>query len=221
MSKSAVILAIDTTSEFGSLAVRRGGVTAAELHLLHSTDGFGPQIIPAIEELLAKAKVRLAEIDCFAAANGPGSFTGVRVGLATAKGLAEALHKPAAGISNLRAFSLFGSRALRAVALDARRGHVYGAVYDAGGRATVAETVADWSEWVETVPAGAEFIGLEDGPCRSAGVEFTIASPWLASAVAQCAEMDDAEGWGDPVAIDANYVRRADAEMSWKDDRLR
>ena len=72
--------------------------------------------------------MRLEEIDCFAAASGPGSFTGVRVGLAAVKGLAEALGKPAVGISNLRALSLFGKAALRAVVLDARRGEVYGAV---------------------------------------------------------------------------------------------
>jgi tRNA threonylcarbamoyladenosine biosynthesis protein TsaB len=216
MSDAAVILAVDTTSEFGSVAVRRWHETAAEVHL-HSTDGFGPFIIQAIEEVLAKANIRLAEIDCFAAASGPGSFTGVRVGLASVKGLAEVLHKPAAGISNLRVLSLFGSAPLRAVALDARRGQIYGGVYDAEARIVAAETVANWDEWVKGVPHGAEFVGLENGPCQTAGVGFTVGPRWLAAAVALCAEKDGPAGWSDPVAIDANYVRRSDAQMFWKD----
>jgi tRNA threonylcarbamoyladenosine biosynthesis protein TsaB len=205
MSNAPLILAVDTTSEFASVAVRRRHATVAEVHL-RSTDGFGHLIMQAIEEALAQAAVRLEEVDCFAAASGPGSFTGVRVGLAAVKGLAEALHKPAAGISNLRALSLFGSAPLRAVALDARRGQIYGAVYDSDARLVSAETVAIWDEWRKTVPDGAEFVGLEASVPR-----------WLAAAVAECAEMDGPAGWSDPVAIDANYVRRSDAEMFWKD----
>ncbi len=72
-------------------------------------------------------------VDCFAAASGPGSFTGVRVGLACVKGLAEALGKPAVAVSNLRAIASFGTAPWRAVVLDARRGEIYGAVYDAAG----------------------------------------------------------------------------------------
>jgi tRNA threonylcarbamoyladenosine biosynthesis protein TsaB len=208
MSELPVILAVDTTSEFGSLAVRRAHETVAEVQL-HSPDGFGHLIIQAIEEVLRSANTRLTEIECFAAASGPGSFTGVRVGLSAVKGLAEALHKPVAAISNLRALSLFGRAPLRAVALDARRGQVYGAVYDAHARVVVAETVAVWDEWVKTVPAGAEFIGFGDG--------FTSAPRWLAAAVAECAEMDGKAGWSDPVAVDANYVRKSDAELFWKD----
>ena len=113
-SSPVTILALDTTSEFGSLAVRANGETVAEL-ALHSSEGFAHLIFPAIEQLLTEAGVRLAEIDCFAAASGPGSFTGVRVGLSAVKGLAEAMGKPAAGVSNLRALSSFGNLPLRAV----------------------------------------------------------------------------------------------------------
>ncbi len=101
------ILAIDTTSEFGSLAVRRDGILGHEL-FLDSRDGFGHLLFPAIDEVLARAGLLLRDVDCFAGATGPGAFTGVRVDLASVKGLAEALGKPAAGISNLRALSTFG-----------------------------------------------------------------------------------------------------------------
>ena len=216
MSDGPIILAIDTTSQYGSLVVRRGLETVAELHL-QSADGFGHLILQATEAVLAKAKTNLEEVDCFAAASGPGSFTGVRVGLSTIKGLAEALHKPAEAISNLRALSLAGHAPLRAVALDARRGQVYGAVYDARAKIVVEEMVATWDEWFKTVPVGAEFMGLEDGPCQAAGLAFTVGPRWLAPAIAECAARDGGPAWTDPVAIDANYVRRSDAELFWKD----
>jgi tRNA threonylcarbamoyladenosine biosynthesis protein TsaB len=125
------ILALDTTSEFGSLAVRSEGRTIAEL-TLQSHEGFAHLIFPAIENVLTQAGVGLEEIDCFAAASGPGSFTGVRVGLSAVKGLAEASGKKAIGVSNLRALATFGNLPLRAVVLDARRGEVYAAVYNSG-----------------------------------------------------------------------------------------
>ncbi|MBV9155995.1 MAG: tRNA (adenosine(37)-N6)-threonylcarbamoyltransferase complex dimerization subunit type 1 TsaB, partial [Acidobacteriaceae bacterium] len=93
-----IILALDTSSEFGSLALRPNGQLVAELSL-HSTEGFAHLIFPAIEQILTRAGIRLSEIDCFAAASGPGSFTGVRVGLSAVKGLAEATGKRAIGVS--------------------------------------------------------------------------------------------------------------------------
>jgi tRNA A37 threonylcarbamoyladenosine modification protein TsaB len=103
------------------------------------------------------------------------------------------------------------------VVLDARRGQVYGAVYDDEAKIVLAETVAPWEEWIKTVPLGAELISLEDSPCETAGLTFTKAPRWLASAVAECAEKDGPKGWSDPVSVDANYVRREDAQMAWKD----
>ena len=198
------------------MAVRRADETAAEIHL-HSPEGFGHVIFAAIQEALVRANTSLADIDCFAAASGPGSFTGVRVGLSAVKGLAEALGKPAASVSNLRALSLFGHSALRAVVLDARRGEVYGAVYDNQARIVVPETVSTRAAWLASLPPGTEFVGFEDGPCAASSAAFTPAPRQLAAAVARCAAMDGQAGWHDPVELDANYVRRSDAELLWKD----
>jgi tRNA threonylcarbamoyladenosine biosynthesis protein TsaB len=209
-------LAVDATSEFGSVAIRRGHQTSAETRL-HSPDGFGHLIIQAIEDVLWKAELTLADIDCFAAASGPGSFTGVRVGLSAVKGLAEAMNKPVVGISNLRALSLSGHSPLRAVALDARRNHVYGAVYNSRAELVVEETVGPWGDWIKRIPAGAELIAVAGGPCQTAGISFTVAPPYLATAVAECAEIAQGRDWTDPVGLDANYVRRSDAELFWKD----
>jgi tRNA threonylcarbamoyladenosine biosynthesis protein TsaB len=210
------ILALDTTSEFGSVAVRRSQGTPIEIQL-HSPDGFDRTLFQAMEDILVKANIRLEEIDCFASSSGPGSFTGVRVGLASVKGLAEALGKPAVGISNLRALSLFGHAPLRAVVLDARRGDVYGAIYDAATRLVFAETVSPWAAWSAGIPKDAELIGFARGPCETAGVPFTVAPRGLAAAVAHCAEIDGPANWHDPIGLDANYVRRSDAQLFWKD----
>ena len=184
------ILALDTTSERASLALRRDGATLAQLTLV-SPNGYAHLIFEAITRLLSDASVQLHDIDCFAAASGPGSFTGVRVGLAAVKGLASALGKPAAAISNLRALASFGN--LRPV-IDARRGEVYTAAYDADLRLVSPEIVGHF-----------------------AGLLITPTPENLATGVALCAEMDGLSSWQDPAALDANYVRRADAELFWKD----
>ena len=199
------ILAIDTTSEFGSIALRSDGRTVVE-RTLHSSTGYGHLILPAIETLLNEATLTLDQVDCFAAASGPGAFTGVRVGLGTTKGLAEAMGKPAIGISNLRALASFGKTDRRGVLLDARRGEVYAAIYNSRLELVSPETVMKRDEWLA-------------GPGREA-VEFVSQNAdepyYLASAVANCAELDR-HHWSDPAALDANYVRRSDAEQMWKE----
>ena len=76
-----LILAVDTTHEFGSLALLRGPEVLEET-LLHSPEGFGQILFGRLAELLARQGCTAADVDCFAAASGPGSFTGVRIGLA-------------------------------------------------------------------------------------------------------------------------------------------
>jgi len=218
------ILAIDTTHEFGSLALLRPG--EIDEVLLHSPSGFGHVLFPHLERLLERNGVAGEEVDCWAAASGPGSFTGVRVGLACVKGLAEAYGKPVAAVSNLEAMARFGASPLRAAVLDARRGEVYGAVYDAAGALVAPECVARFPQWLATLPEGdLEFVSTDFTPFQAAlaGTRFeragvTTAPRALAAAVARIAEQRLAAGdVADPAAVDANYVRRSDAELLWKD----
>jgi tRNA threonylcarbamoyladenosine biosynthesis protein TsaB len=219
ISGAANILGIDTTSEFGSLALRSERRTIAETEL-HSKEGMAHLVFAALKELLQKAGRALETIDCFAAASGPGSFTGVRVGLATVKGLAEAMHKPAVGVSNLRVLSSFGNLARRAVLLDARRGQVYAAVYDAGLAPVEPEAVLAIESWLDSLgEAEYEFIGESKFRQALIGTRFEampyVEPPrYLAAAVAYCASRSAGQ---DPAALDANYVRRSDAELFWKD----
>src|SRR6476660_3106147 len=101
------ILAIDTTSEFGSLALLQGGVLLEE-QPLHAPEGFSQLLYSFIDSLLRRHDWSLPSIDVFAAAAGPGSFTGVRVGLTAAKGLADATARGALAVSNLKALAAFG-----------------------------------------------------------------------------------------------------------------
>ena len=229
---SHLILAIDTTREAGSLALASAGETALEMEtideqVLRAPGGFAHVLYGHIAGMLRRNRLDLAAVDCFAAASGPGSFTGVRVGLACVKGLAEALQKPAAGISNLRAMAAFGAAPLRAAVLDARRGEVYGAVYNAAGETVAREMVAPLPAWLESLPAGEiEFVtggGLPAFQPQLAGTRFaearvTAAPEALAAAIARLAWQALLAGEaGDPAALDANYVRRSDAELFWRD----
>jgi tRNA threonylcarbamoyladenosine biosynthesis protein TsaB len=212
-----VILSIDTTSEFGSIALTDRDRVIEEV-LLHSPDGFGHILFPQIEKLLARHRVSVNQMDCFAAANGPGSFTGVRMGLAAAKGLGEADGKPVIAISNLRIVASFGSAPLRAAVLDARRGEVYGAVYNQKLEPVIEEAVMKFPAWLKTLPeAGFEFVSTDFAPFRSsvnAHVTVVTAPRALAAAIGRISWAELEAGCAcDPAEIDANYIRRSDAEL--------
>ena len=220
-----LILAIDTTHESGSLALARGEELVEEI-LLRAPGGFAHVIYGHLAQLLGRHGVKPAMVDCFAVASGPGSFTGVRVGLACVKGLAEALGKPAVAVSNLEAVATFGSAPLRAVVLDARRGEIYGAVYDDAGRLAAPEVVTKFPAWIETLPEGEmEFVSTDFTLYRAAleGTRFerariATAPPALAGAIARIALARFLGGEAsDPAALDANYVRRSDAEQLWRE----
>jgi tRNA threonylcarbamoyladenosine biosynthesis protein TsaB len=220
-----LILSLDTTHEFGSVALLEGESVIEEI-LLHSPDGFGHVLYEHLERLFGRHGRHVGQVACFAAASGPGSFTGVRVGLACVKGLAEAAGKKVAGVSNLAAMARFGSIRQRATVLDARRGEVYGAVYDSEGRTICEETVSSFSKWLETLPGGEmEFISPDFSPYRAAlagtrleNAKITITPRTLAAAIGRIALERFRAGLAqDPAEIDANYVRRSDAELFWRD----
>lgn len=206
-------LAVDTAAETGSLALFDGD-RELEIARLDPGSGFGQTLFGQLEALLSRNRVRLAEIDLYAAASGPGSFTGVRVGLAAIKGMAEVAGKPAAGISNLAALAEFGSAEMRAPVIDARRGEVFAAIYDRGGRVLMPEAVLPLAAFrdligdrpVEWITAGFDV-----------GVPATSVAPELAGMIARLAIRQLRSGIPcDPASIEANYVRRSDAEIFWK-----
>ena len=211
-----MILAIDTTSEFGSLALVDADGVVDEVPL-HAPDGFGHVLYPKLEQLLARNRVNVNAMECFAAASGPGSFTGVRIGLAAIKGLAEASGRPAVAVSNLQALAWSGTRPLRATLLDARRGEVYGAVYDDHLDLVCPEVVMKFADWLRMLPVGDIELVAVDMPQTDPGMPVVIALRALAGVIGRIAWKRFRDGYAsDPAALDANYVRRSDAEILWK-----
>ncbi len=130
------ILAIDTSTDYLSLAIMRDGKVIARFHrkcaMRHSST-----LIPMIDKLLKKARAKLRSIDCFCLSIGPGSFTGLRVGVAAVKGFALALNKPVVAVPTYDAIAnniftqkrMAGNGKEIAVIGDAKKEKIYAAIY--------------------------------------------------------------------------------------------
>jgi tRNA threonylcarbamoyladenosine biosynthesis protein TsaB len=129
-----LLLGIETSTLFMSVAILRGDLLLAERH--SQAPSHGPSLLGEIELALQTAGKVLREMDGFCCGLGPGLFTGLRVGLATAKGFAYALDRPFLGVPSLEAMALRAiprsEGRLLAPLVDARRGEVYAAVFDPG-----------------------------------------------------------------------------------------
>ena len=214
------ILAIDLTSEYGSLALveenislpyGRGSVTEVNIQ---SKDGYSHVMFEPLDALLRHRGWALDSIDCFAVAHGPGSFTGVRVGLAAAKGFAAATSKPVVCVSNLRAVASFGTAPIRAAIIDAHREEIYAGVFDADLNPIGEELVVKPAQWLETIPQGAEFVSADAAMFAAWAPVITTAPRALAGAIGRIAARELQAGRAiEAAAADANYVRRSDAEM--------
>lgn len=129
-----LVLALDASHMKGSVAVTRGSEPLCEI-LFDASDTHSATLMPAVDECLAAARAVINEIDMFVTVIGPGSFTGLRIGLATAKGFAAVARRPVAAVGSLEllaaAVPFAGAPVLPLI--DARRGEVYAAMYDTSG----------------------------------------------------------------------------------------
>lgn len=147
-------LGFDTVSSTVSAAILRDGEVmstySAAAATTHSTT-----LLVAIERLLESLSLRASDLELIAFCAGPGSFTGVRIGAATAKGLAAPFDTPCVGVSSLRAMAeLFGRiRCAVCPALNARRGNVYTALYVSDGNGGITNLVPDELVAVSEVPS--------------------------------------------------------------------
>lgn len=127
------ILGIDTSTPIGSVALIDGETLVAE-HTLNIVRAHSSRLMPAIDTVLTWGDITAAELDGCAVGTGPGSFTGIRIGIATIKSLCYALDKPIVGVSTLEAiaYNLRWNEGLICPILDARRNEVYGAIFRGG-----------------------------------------------------------------------------------------
>jgi len=130
------VLGIETSSARGSVALIDGSVSICSLEH-ERANAHGESILPLIEEALAQAGWNRSQLDRIAVGSGPGSFTGLRVGIAIAQGLSEGLELPLVGVPSLFAMALAVPAehpGCRCALVDARKGELFAAAYDADGR---------------------------------------------------------------------------------------
>jgi tRNA threonylcarbamoyladenosine biosynthesis protein TsaB len=129
------ILAIDTSTDYLSLAIFKGGRLAAKFHKkAHRKHSM--LLVPTIGKLLKKTRLGIGKIDCFAISVGPGSFTGLRIGVTVVKGLAYALKKKIVAVPTLDviADNAKGLEGIICPVLDARKNKVYACIYKSDGK---------------------------------------------------------------------------------------
>jgi len=128
------VLALETSSTVASVALVTENKLMAELVINHKKT-HSQMLMPVLENLLDGADLTIKNIDVFAVASGPGSFTGIRIGVATAKALAQALDKPVVGVSSLDglAFNMLHVTGLICPLIDARNEQVYTCLYRSDG----------------------------------------------------------------------------------------
>jgi len=216
-----LLFATDTSGKHGSIALARcrPDTTCEVIEVVALAGGtFSAQLVPQAAALLAKHGFTKQDIGAFAVVSGPGSFTGLRVGLAAIKALAEVLGKPIAAVSLLEAVATVDRTPGRVMAaMDAGRGEVYIGEYEAGEVATNAgERLVTLEEFLASAN-GYSVLTPDQGmakAARNAGLQVQEIERPQSDEIARL-------GWkkilaGDtvsPEALEANYIRRSDAEI--------
>ena len=229
-----LILALDTSSPAGSLAVLRDEKVIGVISTM-SEETYSSRMFRHLDYLLQELSLTLDQFDLFAVDAGPGSFTGLRVGLAAAKAWAEVYKKPIAAVSGLEAVAAqaHSTAPMLVPVLDARRRQVYFGFYRRTGAGlalegeecvtTPAEFFAELcaravnTEFSIVTPApeliSKEMSQLETLPSPPIERVSTVLAPFIGQIGFRLAQRGLLT---DSLMLDANYVRRTDAELHWK-----
>jgi len=219
-----LILAIDTSGRHGSVALCRGdGDSFGVLQFVPLEGGtYSARLMPTIASLLGQNHFDKKDVDGFVVVSGPGSFTGLRVGLATAKGLCEVLQKPLATVSMLEAVAIAHGGAGQKVAavLDAGRSEVYVGEYQlASGAARLErEYISKLAEFAAEAKNISGALVAPDasvvGHLRTANVAVRAVNPVQAGEIGRIGIRKLLTGEvADIAGVDVNYIRRSDAEI--------
>ena len=176
------VLAIDTALAACSAAVldtEYGGIVAGES--LPMTRGHAEALMPLLKRVMDAASLTFSDIDRIAVTVGPGSFTGLRVGIAAARGIGLAADKPAVGVSTLSAYAAphmaDDERFQVVAAIDARHAHVYLQVFSPGGRTLTAPRLAALGEAVQAAAATPSCIVGSAAQAVAAALSRAAAAP--------------------------------------------
>jgi len=230
-----IVLAIDTCDSRGSVALLQGA-EVFEVVVHDASEDYSSWLLPAVDEALAGSKIKMEQVGVYAVAAGPGSFTGVRVGLTAVKAWAEVYGKPIVAVSRLESLAREASEVHGWIAsfFNAQREQVFGAIYRGDGKdlARVGdEMVIAPGKFVEAAAEVAKSAKISwvsmDAECVESqaawraremlGERLESVSSVRAPMIGRLGLAALAEArFTDALALDANYVRRSDAEIFWK-----
>ncbi|MHB1675402.1 MAG: tRNA (adenosine(37)-N6)-threonylcarbamoyltransferase complex dimerization subunit type 1 TsaB [Acidobacteriaceae bacterium] len=231
-----LLLIVDTAGPTGGVLLARtdwsgdgAAATGQEIEILGVVElhprAFSAELIPAVAELLRASERRLADLDAFAVISGPGSFTGLRVGLSAVKAMAEAAGKPIVTLSRLAILASVAARltssemgdAAMHVVLDAGRGEFYHGVYRNAGHTCMSESFETFDALVEKINQQPGWVIASEASVKTAFQPVAgsrlceVSSPSVRDALPLAVEEWRARRFHDPVSVDANYLRRSDA----------
>src|SRR5579871_4313489 len=239
-----LLLAVDTSTKLGSIAVLRdGGLLGVRVTASGAPHASG--FFSDLQVLLEELHIPVTAFDLFAVAAGPGSFTGLRVGLTAAKAWAEAFHRPIAPVSSLEAIAIqatalpdVSSDSPIVAVQDARRGQVFGCVFERRRSENSGEPLEPLGE--EVLMPAEQFLALAGNLVGEKRPIFVspapeVLRPALTGSVFERARVETVSGVLAPfigklgyaralrgqvidaLQLDANYIRRTDAEVKWTD----
>lgn len=217
MSEAVLLLGIDTCGPSGSVAL--GRLDGPKLEILGQTElegrSYSATLVAAVGELLTAAGISLEQLNGIVAVNGPGSFTGVRVGLAAVKGLADGAGIPVAAVSRLEV--LAAKSGVACAALDAHRNEVYLRV--AGPEQESRELLAGAGELAAINPTPERITVCDEAAAKLLNAAWPDAevvmssAPTATDALRLGAERLAAGEQADLALLDGHYLRRSDAEI--------
>lgn len=230
-----ILLALDTCDSRGSVAVLRDDeVLKAIPH--DGTEDYSSWVLPSVEKALKASGLSIRNIEVFAVASGPGSFTGVRMGLTTVKAWSEAFGRKVASVSRLEAIAAQAADGGQFVAafVDAHRDQVFGGLYrrQGPGLSLVEDEMlaapAEFLDWVKErsmngrvrwISMDPEKMTAQEGWRERAaeGESVEVSTSVLAPLIGRIGRQRALQGrLTDALGLDAQYLRRPDAEVFWK-----
>jgi tRNA threonylcarbamoyladenosine biosynthesis protein TsaB len=217
MPESMLLLAIDTCGPSGSVALGRlnGNAVAILGQIELEGRSYSATLVAAVGELLAGCGVELRSLAAIVAVNGPGSFTGVRVGLSAVKGMAEATQIPVVAVSRLEILAAKANAP--SAALDAHRHELFLRLGGSGQEAR--ELLAGLHDLVAFDPASAPIAVCDDAAAALLASAWPTAklmrtpAPTAADALRLCAPRVVVGEFVDLALLDGHYLRRSDAEI--------
>lgn len=230
-----LILSVDTSSPSGGAALLQDETVVSE-SLRGSAKWQSARIFREVEEILERGEARMADVELFAVCVGPGSFTGLRVGLTAVKAWAEVWGRPVAAVSGLEAVAALATEPakIRVPMLDARRGQVYAGLYARLERqaylSRVGEEVVlspeEFFTWMDgqreespliVSPSGEAILAIVSAAGRRS-LRMETVTDILAGMIGRLGFRKAKRGEAvDALRLDASYIRRSDAELNWKE----